>query len=83
MVKLWRLVGYRVKVPPEVPIYEFLEEIAKISICAVAEELAIPNHYAVVVREGMAPKFEEYFRQKGYDYLPADIHFKTKLRRRR
>ena len=83
MVKLWRLVGYRIKVPPETSVYDLLTEFTKITPVCVVEELAIPNHYAVVVPEGMGWTFEEYFKKKGYDYLPADIYFRTRIMRRR
>jgi len=78
VIKLWRLIGYRIRVPRNVTIFKLMEEMSILTPCVVVEELDVPGDYVVVIPEGMHSKFESYFKQKGYRYLPADVYLRVR-----
>lgn len=83
MVKLWKPVGYRVKIPnlTNKTFYEFQSGIYNLTPNSFVEQLRLSNRVAVIVPNGVGSALEELFDTKGYSWLRADIHLTTKIKR--
>ena len=88
MVRLWSAVGYRVRIPDLTDkIVDDLRTYIHKEITPVwfVEKLRLSNHLAIIVPqaivpEGIASKLEEYLKYKGWNYLRADVHVRTRLK---